>query len=243
MKRIFAANWKMFKGPKETRTFFEEWRKSAIGILDSVQFFVPALNASVASEALLDSDFAWGLQNFYPEIEGAYTGENSLAVAKSLGARLALVGHSERRHVLGEKDEFLNRKIKFACHQDIQVTFCIGEQLPEREAKQTVQVITQQLDAGLDGIEATAKIQIAYEPVWAIGTGKTATPEMVMQAHQEVRKWLNGRGYDFPILYGGSVKPENAKELLAVPAVDGFLVGGASLQIDSFLKICSAMSH
>ncbi len=230
----------MFKTPLEAEAFFKDWRFKAQGVLNEVFFFVPALVAESTARALKESGFFWGLQNFFPKEEGAFTGENSVSVATSMGASLSLVGHSERRSLFGEKDSFLNDKLKFALAQGHRVVFCVGETLAERDAGRTESVVTGQLALGLAGLspEQRNRVVVAYEPVWAIGTGRSATSEMVLETHLQIRKWLDREGFPSPILYGGSVKPENARELLGVSNVDGFLVGGASLQTDSFLGIC-----
>ncbi len=241
-KKIFAANWKMHKTPQQTEAFFQDWRVKAQGLLDEVFFFVPALVAEATARNSKDSGFYWGLQNFFPQEEGAFTGENSATVAKAMGASLSLVGHSERRTLFAEKDESINRKVKFALALGHRTVLCIGETLEDREAGKTEAVVTAQLSHGLAGVvdEMKERIVVAYEPVWAIGTGRSATSGMVEETHTQIRNWLDREGYGSGILYGGSVKAENARELLSVSNVDGFLVGGASLLPESFLTICQS---
>jgi triosephosphate isomerase len=187
-----------------------------------------------------------GAQNFYPAEEGAYTGEISLAMLRDMGVSLVLAGHSERRHLLGESDEFVARKTAFALHQGFSVMLCIGETLAEREAGDLVETISRQTGAALAGLPADclARLSIAYEPVWAIGTGKVAGPDEVLEAHAAVRSLvahiLGDDGRNVPVLYGGSVKPDNAATLLRLDNVDGLLVGGASLNAESFLQIIRA---
>jgi triosephosphate isomerase len=194
-----------------------------------------------------------GAQNMHFEAEGAFTGEISASMILSAGGTAVLLGHSERRHVFGESDELVGKKVESALGAGLLPVLCVGEKLEEREAQQTMAVVSRQLDAGLRGVasaDALKQVIIAYEPVWAIGTGKTATPEQGQEVHSAIRAELarrfgslGGSGDDAAevlILYGGSVKPDNAGALLAQPDIDGLLVGGASLKADSFLKICQA---
>jgi triosephosphate isomerase len=185
-----------------------------------------------------------GAQNMHWEKSGAFTGEISGYMLKDLGCTFVLLGHSERRHVFGETDSMINKKIKTALSLGLNVIFCLGERLEEREAGRTFEVVEKQLTAGLDGIkpEALSEITIAYEPVWAIGTGKNATPQQAQEIHGYLRSIINNKygneiAYQTRIMYGGSVTPENSRELLAEADVNGLLVGGASLKKDSFLKI------
>jgi triosephosphate isomerase len=198
-------------------------------------------------KALNTSNIAVGAQDLYFEQNGAFTGEISVSMLKDIGCTYALCGHSERRHVIGETDELINKKVAAAISGGLLPVLCVGELLDERKASQTNEVLTRQVKNGLAGLSAEkiSAVTIAYEPVWAIGTGLTATPEQAQQAHELVRKLL-AEIYDaqlaeeIRILYGGSVKPGNAAELMQQQDVDGSLVGGASLKADDFLAIIRA---
>lgn len=198
-------------------------------------------------DALAGSAVALGAQNGYHEPPGAFTGEVSMDMLVDVGCKSVILGHSERRHVLKETDSLINAKVKAARAKGLQVLLCVGELLEEREANRTEAVLDQQMAGGLDGVTAVSlqDVVIAYEPVWAIGTGKTASPEQAQAAHAHLRNWLKAR-YNpgaadaTRILYGGSVKPDNALELMRQPDVDGALVGGACLKADSFLAIINA---
>lgn len=201
-------------------------------------------------EAVKGTGVAVGAQNAYFEQPGAFTGEVALEMLVDVGCSSVILGHSERRHVLGETDEVINRKVRAALDHDLQVILCVGELLSEREAGQTNSILDAQMSAGLKDVAAEAfpNLVIAYEPVWAIGTGKTATPEQAEQAHAHLRNWLTGHyngevGAATRILYGGSVKPDNAHSLLAQPNVDGALVGGASLSAKNFVPIIEAAAR
>lgn len=198
-------------------------------------------------EALKGSDIALGGQNCYLKEKGAFTGDISPQMLQDVGCTWTIIGHSERRKVFGESDYLLNRKLKFALEAGLKVMFCIGETLPEREAGEMFDVLTWQVSTGLMGLTDTdfENIALAYEPVWAIGTGKTATPDQAEEAHAFVRKLAADRfggtvADNLRIQYGGSVKPDNAADLMAQPNVDGSLVGGASLKADSFAAIVKA---
>ncbi len=243
MKKIFAANWKLHKNPKETRDFFNEWGKQYKAASGSeVIFFPPATSLEAASTSLSGSPIHWGSQNCFAEVKGAFTGEISAQVVKDLGGQYVLIGHSERRSVFLENDDLIAKKVKLVQGLGLIPMLCIGETLPEREAGKTLQVLKTQLEKGLSQAEKNKPLVVAYEPVWAIGTGKVATPDQVREAHQAVQKMVQDLGFsaELPLLYGGSVKPDNAKELIAIPHVHGFLVGGASLEVSSFLAICQA---
>jgi triosephosphate isomerase len=196
---------------------------------------------------LRGSQVALGAQNVYPEKEGAFTGEVSPVMLQDVGCRYVIVGHSERRYQLGETDAFINRKVRAVLATGLDVIFCVGETLEEREANRTEAVLDRQVVQGLAGVAAAAlpKLVIAYEPVWAIGTGRNATPEQAQAAHGFLRRRIGqlfseNLALALPIQYGGSVKPDNAAALLGQPDVDGALVGGASLQADQFLAIVRA---
>ncbi len=207
-----------------------------------VVVLVPSLCMESAIETAKSSNVSVGGQNCYWQTSGAFTGETSPEVLKQMGAKFCLVGHTERRQLFSENDEKVARKVKALQSQGIVPIVCIGEQLDERENKQTFAILRRQLDVGLSEAVAGKPFWIAYEPVWAIGTGKVATPDQVMEAHGLIREWIKGKFPDqskAPILYGGSVKGSNASEL-KLPNVDGFLIGGASLDVASFLGILRA---
>lgn len=245
LKPIYAANWKMNLGPTEARAFVRAFLAHAPrGDGRSLVFFPPAVTLPSVVEALRDRpDILVGVQNIHHEASGAFTGETSAGMARDAGARLALVGHSERRHVFGETDEQTAKKVALALQAGLTPMLCVGETLDEREAGRTEQVVVRQLEAGLGALQPgqVGQLLIAYEPVWAIGTGRTATPEDASQVHAAIRAALRGRAGDkaavMPILYGGSVNRGNAKLLLAAPDVDGLLVGGASLDPGNWAAI------
>ena len=199
------------------------------------------------SEVLRSSSVELGAQNVYFEPPGAFTGEVAVPMLVDVGCRYVLVGHSERRHVLGERNDLLRRKVAAAIAGGLDVIFCVGELLSEREANKTEAILDSQMEGGLAGLEESSldHVTLAYEPVWAIGTGRTATPAQAEEAHLHLRNWLktrynSRRGEGMRILYGGSVKSDNARELMSQADVDGALVGGASLKADSFLAIVDA---
>jgi triosephosphate isomerase len=204
---------------------------------------------TLVGEVIRGSSMALGAQNVYPEAQGAFTGEVNAEMLRDVGCRYVIVGHSERRSLLGEKDDFLNRKVRHALAHELSVIFCVGETLDQREANQTEAVLDNQLTWGLKDIpgDQLGRLVIAYEPVWAIGTGRTATTEQAQQAHVFIR-WRFAQMYGaqaaqaLRIQYGGSVKPENAADLLKQPDVDGALVGGSSLKAESFVAIVQAVS-
>jgi triosephosphate isomerase len=229
---LIAGNWKMYKTASETGEFCRALR-DALSELAGVEVAVcpPFTGLAPAVQALADTEIAVAAQNVHWEPEGAYTGEISAAMLVDLGVYGAIVGHSERRQYFGETDEAVGRRAAAALDAGLSVIACVGELEEEREGGETEDVLRRQLAP----LEAHDNLVLAYEPVWAIGTGKTATPELAQGAHAFVKSLL-----DVPVLYGGSVKPENAAELLAQPDVDGALVGGASLEVDSFVAICRA---
>lgn len=251
MQAIIAANWKMYKTREQaaqTAQRLAAARQSAPAG-PQVVIFAPFTCLDVVAAAVADVPaLAAGAQDCYPAAEGAFTGEISPAMLKDAGASWVLTGHSERRHVLGEDDAFVARKTAFALEQGLHVMLCIGETLAEREAGQLYAVLERQLTSALDALPQAqrgpaleGKLAIAYEPVWAIGTGKVAGPAEVLDAHATVRTLLRtlvgATAEQLPILYGGSVKPANAAGLVALDNVDGLLVGGASLDAESFLQI------
>jgi triosephosphate isomerase (TIM) len=229
---LIAGNWKMYKTASETGDFCRALRDS-LGELEGVEVAVcPAFTGlAPAVQALADTEIAVAAQNVHWEPEGAYTGEVSAPMLVDLGVYGAIVGHSERRQYFGETDETVGRRAGAALDAGLSVIACVGELDEERERGETEDVLRRQLAP----LEAHDNLVIAYEPVWAIGTGKTATPELAQEAHAFVKSLV-----DVPVLYGGSVKPDNAADLLGQPDVDGALVGGASLEVDSFFAICRA---
>lgn len=246
MKKIFAANWKLNKTPEEAREFIIQFKNEVFkqpGFFNSkeVIIFPQAFSIEALSSLCAGTAIGFGPQNIYSEKSGAFTGENSAEVAKSLKCNFALVGHSERREIFKEQNDVLNKKAALLQALELTPVFCIGETLSVREAGKTLEVCFSQLDAGLLNLDKSKRLIVAYEPVWAIGTGKVATIEQVAEVHKELNNYLQKNGFkNYQLLYGGSVKPENSGALLATPFVDGFLIGGASLQVGSFLGICNA---
>ena len=229
---VFAANWKMHLGPVDAREYLATFRHAYPPMPNrQVWFFPPAVSIEAVAGGLEHrADFLTGAQDIHWEPKGAFTGALSGPLALQAGAQAALVGHSERRHVFGETDEETGKKVAAALRVDLLPLLCVGETLAQREAGETVAVVTRQLDAALGPVAADslAKVTVAYEPVWAIGTGRNATPKDAALVHSEIRRWLGNRKAGATrILYGGSVNLKNAAELLA--ELDGVLVGGASL--------------
>jgi triosephosphate isomerase (TIM) len=231
---LIAGNWKMFKGPAEAGRFAAELG-ARLGDLGGIAVAVCPPYASLAPvvEALRGTEIAVYAQSVHWADEGAFTGEISPPMLVELGVHGAVVGHSERRQLFGETDATVARRTRHALDAGLRVIACVGETEEEREAGETGVVLRLQVEAIRDTAEAHERLVLAYEPVWAIGTGKTATPEIAQAAHAFIRGIL-----DAPILYGGSVKPENTAELCGQPDVDGALVGGASLDVESFAAIC-----
>ncbi len=229
---LIAGNWKMYKGPSETSAFCLALRERLEGVEGAdVAVCPPFPSLGPAVQALAGTEIAVAAQNVHWEEQGAFTGEVSPGMLQELGVYGAIVGHSERRQQFGETDEAVARRASAALAAGLWVIACIGETEAERERGETEAVLRRQAFV----LEAHDQLVIAYEPVWAIGTGKTATPEQAQEAHAFIRGLI-----DVPILYGGSVKPENAAELLGQPDVDGALVGGASLEVESFAAIVEA---
>lgn len=244
---IVAANWKMHKTPHEGAAFVTAATNMLLDMPRTQVIFCPPFPALIqVQNVLADSPFGLGAQNVHWEPQGAFTGEVSTAMLRACGVGYVIIGHSERRHIFGEKDKWINKKLRAVLEEGLTPICCIGETLPEREKGRTAAVLESQLQLGLEGLETSqaASLIMAYEPVWAIGTGVVASRIQVQEAHLQVREVL-GRLYSttlaqqVPILYGGSVKPQNAAELIGTPGVDGFLIGGASLQVDSFVEITS----
>lgn len=245
---VIAGNWKMNLGPADATSFFATFLDEYDARDDrTVVFFPPAISLAAARVAVeRRGDIAVGVQNVHWEESGAFTGETSVGMAAQAGAGWVLAGHSERRHVFGETDGEVAQKVAAALDGGMIAVACVGEKLDEREAGRLSEVLLRQLDAVLELVPdgAADRLVIAYEPVWAIGTGRTATPADAAEAHGIIRARLRERIGDIadtlPILYGGSVKPDNAAELLAADGVDGVLVGGASLDPADFAAIAAA---
>jgi triosephosphate isomerase len=234
MRRIFAANWKMHIAPEEARAYLKTFLERYAGQIDrTVWFFPPAVSLEAAAHAIAGRhDLMAGAQDIHWEPKGAFTGAVSAPLVKAAGARAVLVGHSERRHVFGETDEATERKVRAALAASLQPVLCVGEKLDERESGAAFAVVTRQLTAALGGLDAATlgKVIIAYEPVWAIGTGRNATPRDAAEMHRHIRTWLTEHDASHTaVLYGGSVNSGNAAALLDEHELDGVLVGGASL--------------
>lgn len=240
-KPIMAGNWKMFKTEAEAVDFAKKIKPLVADVHDRTALICapyPAL--SKVWDELSSSNVALGAENLYWEDEGAFTGEVSVPMLKAVGCTYVIIGHSERRQFFGETDETVNKKILAALKHKLIPIVCVGERLEQREDGSTFKVIETQIKGALAGItpEQLKDMVIAYEPVWAIGTGKTATPEQAQEVHAFIRGLLPKEAADATrILYGGSVKPANVKELMAKPDIDGGLVGGASLKVESFAQL------
>jgi len=244
-KPVMAGNWKMYKTPAETQTFFEKFRP-LVEKSEHCEIVIcpPFTNLAAAVDAAKGSPIQVGAQNVAWAKEGAFTGEISGPMLKAVGASHAIIGHSERRQYFGETDETVLKRTQAALEFGLTPIVCVGERLEERESGNTETVLVSQFQKGIAGLseQQFAKIVIAYEPVWAIGTGKTATPEIAADAHKVIRAQVREKfGKDAAdavrILYGGSVKPDNVKSLMAQPDIDGSLVGGAALDPVSFASI------
>jgi triosephosphate isomerase len=249
--KFVAGNWKMFT-TQATAARLAEVVAQGVAHEDRVRVAVcpPFPYLLPVGDVLRGGKVALGAQNLYPENEGAFTGEVSPTMLVDVGVRFVILGHSERRHKLGETNSFINRKVVAALAAGLQVIFCVGETLEEREGDNTYTVLTTQLQSGLAGVTAAdlARVVVAYEPVWAIGTGRNATPQQAQETHAFIRAQIaSGFGEEsartLPIQYGGSAKADNAASLMSQPDVDGALVGGASLQADQFLAIVQAAAR
>ncbi|MCB0421626.1 MAG: triose-phosphate isomerase [Bdellovibrionales bacterium] len=241
--KICAGNWKLNKSPQETTEFIQalfqsvkpEW-------LPHYALFPSTICLSTLGGMVNDSGLQWGPQNVFTETEGAFTGETSVEVVSHLNATHVLIGHSERRTLFSESNEDIAKKVQLTQKFGMIPMVCVGETLKERDAGDTNKVLTQQLVEGLKLCSSQGDVVIAYEPVWAIGTGKVATPDIAEAAHKHIREvlsqiWDEERAQSTSLLYGGSVKPDNAMELSRKENIDGFLIGGASLNVDSFVQI------
>jgi len=244
-KFFVGGNWKMNGDKKSINKIVDFLKQGPLSDATEIVVAPPACYIQFSRENLPPRvDVA--AQNCYKADSGAFTGEISPSMIKNLGGTWVITGHSERRHIFGESDEFIAEKTRFALDNGLQVIPCIGEQLEEREAGKTMEVVSRQLKAIAAQVSDWSKVVLAYEPVWAIGTGKTATPEQAQEVHKEIRAWLTSNvssdvAQTTRIIYGGSVKGSNAKELAAKPDIDGFLVGGASLK-QEFVEIINSSS-
>ena len=242
---VIAGNWKMFKTQAEARAFIEALKPLVAGSTHAdIVVGAPFTALAAAVQAAAGSPISIAAQNMHWEKEGAFTGEVSARMVMEAGCRYVIIGHSERRQFFGETDETVNKKIKAALAAELIPIVCVGEMLAEREADQTQMVLERQFEGGFAALTGPqfSRIIVAYEPVWAVGTGRTATPEMAAHAHRYLRnlaatRFTPERAVALRILYGGSVKPDNIKGLMAQPEIDGALVGGASLDAQSFASI------
>ncbi|MHC4844129.1 MAG: triose-phosphate isomerase [Planctomycetota bacterium] len=250
MKKLVAGNWKMNMNTESSTALAEGLAlksKDIAGTKVDVMLCPPFVYLPGVIDAVRTEHIAVGAQDVYFESNGAFTGEISFEMLKDIGCTYVLCGHSERRHIIGETDELINKKLSAAVSGGLLPVLCVGETKDQRQAEQTSDVVTTQLKGGLAGMseEKVSAVTIAYEPVWAIGTGLTATPQQAQEVHSLIRKLL-GEMYnqdladDMRILYGGSVKPDNAAELMGQDDIDGALVGGASLKVDDFMAIIEA---
>ena len=228
---LIAGNWKMFKGPNEAGAFCRDLRAADLPAAVDIVVCPPFVSLEPTVQALADTEIGVFAQSCHWERQGAFTGEVSPPMLRELGVYGTIVGHSERRQYFGETDETVGKRAAAALADGLHVIACVGETEAQREEGETSEVLRRQVSV----LEHDDNLVVAYEPVWAIGTGKTATPEVAHEAHEQIKTLL-----DVPVLYGGSVKPDNAADLLAQGAVDGALVGGASLDVDSFVAICRA---
>ena len=239
---LFAANWKMHLGPADARAYCASFLAKSPPVPGrETWFFPPAASLEAVAVAVKGrADLRVGAQDIHWEPKGAFTGAMSAGIAVQAGARATLVGHSERRKIFGETDADTAKKVRAALAAGLTPMLCVGEELKEREAGNTLTVVTRQLAGALDGLSAAEvqKVVLAYEPVWAIGTGRNATPQDAGAVHREIRKWVAGHGASHPqILYGGSVNLGNIAALLGEAEIDGVLVGGASLEPDAWAQL------
>lgn len=241
---IIVGNWKMHKTIAEAKSFIEELATVASKTMTDIWIAVPFTAIQASAEIARNTRIVIGAQNVYDQESGPFTGEISCSMVKEAGAAFVILGHSERRQLFHETDVSINKKVKQVLHNRLRPIVCFGETLEQYQNGLTYHVLEKQLSQSLDGI-STAELQdviLAYEPIWAIGTNKTAIPSQAQEVHNFCREflsrhWTNTVAEKIVILYGGSVKPDNALALLAEPAIDGLLVGGSSLSIDSFSKI------
>ncbi len=245
-EKIIAGNWKMHKTEEETIEFIKKLASLLKKAKVSVYLAVPFTSIGAAAKAAKKTAIVIGAQNMHDADKGAFTGEIAGSMIKSAGAQFAILGHSERRHIFNETDAFINKKVLKALKLQLRPILCVGETQEERDAGQTEEVLARQIKEGLKGVkeEDLESVVIAYEPVWAIGTGLTATPEMAQKTHAFIRAGIASlfskeAAAKMPILYGGSVKPDNIAGLMGKKDIDGALVGGAALEVDSFYKLVS----
>jgi triosephosphate isomerase len=244
---VIAGNWKMHKTTSEARDLARAIRAGVAGATHCEVVLAPPYTALAAvAEEIQGSGLLLGAQNVHWAPSGAFTGEISVSMLQDIGCRVIIVGHSERRQYFGETDETVNRRVRAILKAGLTPMVCIGETLEQRESGQCQTVINQQLAGGLDGLTGSDLLRmiLAYEPVWAIGTGRTASPETAQEVHRAIRDWLSAQfdadtAQSVRVLYGGSVKPENISDLMRQPDIDGALVGGACLEARSFLSIVS----
>jgi len=243
-KKLIAANWKMYKTPQQAQAFARAFRPLISKTRHEIVLCPPFIDLAALGAALRGTKIKLGAQNLFWEPEGAFTGEISAAMLKAAACSYVIIGHSERRQFFGETDDSVNRKLRAALQAGLAAIVCVGEQLAEREAGKTEAILQRQCEVGLRSVPAdhARRIAIAYEPVWAIGTGRTATPEIAAAAHLHIRDQMTRifggeAAARMRIIYGGSVKPENAAALMAEEEIDGALVGGASLDPKSFAAI------
>lgn len=242
---VIAGNWKMHKTMGEARALARAIKEGAAGVARCQVVLAPPFTAlAEVAEEIRGTPLILAAQNVYWEPKGPYTGEISISMLEDLGCGMVILGHSERRQYFCETDENVNRRVRAVLNSPLRAIVCIGETLAQREAGIHHEVITQQLAGALNGLtpQTLWRIILAYEPVWAIGTGRTATPEIAQEVHVAIRNWLAGKfggeaAQEMQVLYGGSVKPENIDELMRQPDIDGALVGGACLEAQSFLRI------
>ena len=244
-KPLIAGNWKMHKTIEEARELVSHLKRELSDLSEVDIVVCPSFTAlENVGKLILGTNIKLGAQDVFYIKEGAFTGEVSSPQLKDCGCDYVIVGHSERRKYFQESNEMINKKIKASLEEGLNPILCVGETLEEREANQTIEVVTNQLEGGLSGIEENQllKLTIAYEPVWAIGTGKTATPQQAEEVQKFIREWIEKKysarsASSLRILYGGSVKPNNIKDLMREEDIDGALVGGASLDASSFIAI------
>lgn len=249
-KTFVAGNWKMNTDRSSAAALADSLAKQTVDLAGKavdVAVFPPFVYLKGVSDILSSTGITVGGQDVYHEANGAFTGEISVEMLKDVGCKLVLCGHSERRHVLGESDQVVHQKLTAGLKGGLEPVLCVGETLDERKADKTMEVVSSQVKAGLEGLskEELLKVTVAYEPVWAIGTGETATPTQAQEVHAAIRELLtelydSDSSSQIRILYGGSVKPDNAAELLGQADIDGALVGGASLKVDDFVSIIKA---
>jgi len=245
LKKLFVAgNWKLNKTQSEALAFFRSWWPLVQDSPNTLALFPSAILLSDVGQAITTAGARgrvhFGPQNIWPEAKGAFTGENSTDQALSLGCDIFLVGHSERRMIFGDTDQLVRKKTVYLLNKGLRTVLCVGETLDQRDSGQTLRVVLGQLEHALGDMKDLKNLVLAYEPVWAIGTGRVASPAQAEEVHQAIVGWLKQRGQGaVPVLYGGSVKSENAAELAACQNIHGFLVGGSSLEPQEFAKICN----